>query len=302
MPAVARTCVAGANFSQVGEPWLEIAACLHTAEMDVVPVRAHDVLALAERVVRDHVHGYADGADRSSARAEGLADLLVLGGPVGVAQGGEQLHLVQPVVASDERQHDLAVDRHRHRLRGRTRVDAEELRDPLDRALAGCLDLLGCRELLREVWPRWNPARDLEISRVIAVLADDEGVLPRAGWRKEVLAAAAAHDSRLGGDLHSLDPAALEDPFVGAGVLAEALVEAGGVAVERVGVLHDELAHADQPGARPGLVAVLDGEVVEDLRQLTVALDLAGVERDGLLVRHREDELAPGPVVQLEDL
>ena len=44
---------------------------------------------------------------------------------------------------------------------------------------------------------------------------------------------------------------------------------------KRVGVLHDELANADQPAARTRLVAVLRLEVIQDLRQLPVALDLA---------------------------
>ncbi len=57
-----------------------------------------------------------------------------------------------------------------------------------------------------------------------------------------------------------------------------------------------------KPAAGARLVALLDREVVEHLRQLAVALDLARVERDRLLVRHREDELAPVAVLELEDL
>ena len=79
-------------------------------------------------------------------------------------------------------------------------------------------------------------------------------------------------------------------------------VEARLVAVERVRVLHDELAHAEEPAARARLVAILDREVVEHLRQLPVALDLARVEGHGLLVREREDELPPGAVLEVEEL
>ncbi len=74
------------------------------------------------------------------------------------------------------------------------------------------------------------------------------------------------------------------------------------VAVERVGVLHDELAHAEEPAARPRLVPVLDREVVPELRQLLVRLDLARVEGDRLLVRERQDEVAAVPVREVEDL
>jgi hypothetical protein len=84
-------------------------------------------------------------------------------------------------------------------------------------------------------------------------------------------------------------------------MLKEADVQAGLVAVERVRVLHDELADTDQPPARPRLVPVLDREVVEDLGELPIALDLAGVEGDRLLVRHRKHEVAPGAILELEE-
>src|SRR5262249_32470019 len=104
--------------------------------------------------------------------------------------------------------------------------------------------------------------------------------------------------------LHRLvvDSAAPEDPVVGALVRAEADVEAGVVAVERVRVLHDELADPEQPAARTGLVAILRLEVVPGLRELPVALELARVEGEGLLVREREDEVAAGTVLHVEEL
>jgi len=84
-------------------------------------------------------------------------------------------------------------------------------------------------------------------------------------------------------------------------VRLEAPVEPGLVAVERVRVLHDELAHAQQPTARPGFVAFLGREVVPELRQLLVRLQLARVERHRFFVREREHVVAPGPVLELED-
>ncbi len=85
-------------------------------------------------------------------------------------------------------------------------------------------------------------------------------------------------------------------------LLAEALVEPGLVAVERVRVLHDELAQPDEALAGPRLVALLDREVVEHLRKLAVALELARVERDRLLVRHRQDVLRAFAVLEAEEL
>ena len=142
-------------------------------------------------------------------------------------------------------------------------------------------------------------ARDLEVGREVAVLAGDERVLARARRREEVDRLAAAHHPRLG----------LRPP----GTRARSARRSGGrrrscarklslepllVAVERVRVLHDELAHAEEAAARPRLVAVLRLEVVPGLRQLLVALDLARVEGERLLVRQRQDEPPAGAVLQ----
>src|SRR4029453_13271673 len=74
------------------------------------------------------------------------------------------------------------------------------------------------------------------------------------------------------------------------------------VTVERVAVLHDELADPEEAAARPRLIPGLGLEVVPELRQIPVALDFARVERDRLLVRERQDEVATGPVLEMEDL
>ena len=99
-----------------------------------------------------------------------------------------------------------------------------------------------------------------------------------------------------------LEAEAIEDPAVRGAVRFEASLHAFLVAVERVAVLHDELADAQEAPARTRLVAVLDLEVVPELRQLLVRLDLARVEADGLLVRHREDEAPAGAVLEVEEL
>ena len=194
------------------------------------------------------------------------------------------------------------VLRHRHRLRRRGRVDAEEAGELLDRGDTGRCDLERLVERLRELRCPRHASRDLEIGGVVAVLAGDERVLPGARRRQVVDRLAAAHHPRLGLHRDRLDPAALEDAVVRALVLPEADVEAGLVAVERVGVLHDELPHPQEPTPRARLVATLRLEVVERLRQVAVGAELREVERHRLLVRHREDEVAAAAVLQPEQL
>ncbi len=80
-------------------------------------------------------------------------------------------------------------------------------------------------------------------------------------------------------------------------------VEAFAVAVERVGVLHDELARSQHPGARSRLIALLDLEVVEDQGQVSVgAHGRADVAGDDLLVGHRQNHVGSATVVELEEL
>ena len=84
----------------------------------------------------------------------------------------------------------------------------------------------------------------------------------------------------------------LEGPDVGAVLRLVAGVEPGLVAVAAVGVLHDELADADEAAAGARLVAPLGLEVVDLHRQLAVRPDDVGEqEPDDLLVGHREDHV-----------
>ena len=111
------------------------------------------------------------------------------------------------------------------------------------------------------------------------------------------------HHPDVGADRDCVEPEAPEDPLVGLVMLAVAHVQAGLVAVAAVRVLHDELSDSDQAAARPRLVAELRLEVVDEERQLPVALDhVAQEEGDHLLVGHREDHVAIGPVLEPDEL
>ena len=73
------------------------------------------------------------------------------------------------------------------------------------------------------------------------------------------------------------------------------------VAVEGVGVLHDELARPQHAGAGPGLVALLDLKVVEDQRQVPVGLDRRGhMTGDDLLVGHGQHQVGAAAVLELQ--
>ncbi len=142
---------------------------------------------------------------------------------------------------------------------------------------------------------------DLGVGRVVAALAGDERVLARARGSEKVERLAAPHHPRLGLHADGLELAAVEDPLVGPLVRLERAVEALFVAVERVRVLHHELADAQQAAARTLLVPLLRLEVVEDLREVAVRAELAHVERDRLLVRRGEHELPLRAVAQLHE-
>ncbi len=148
----------------------------------------------------------------------------------------------------------------------------------------------------------WNTAGDLEVGGVVASLAGHERVLAGARRCEVVDRLGPTHHPGLRLDSVDLEAAALEAPLVGLRVQAEAQVEPVVVPVERVGVLHDELPDAEESPSRPWLVPVLRREVVEHLRQVAIALDLLHVEREGLLVRHRQDELTAASILQPEHL
>ncbi len=80
-------------------------------------------------------------------------------------------------------------------------------------------------------------------------------------------------------------------------------VQAGLIGVERVGVLHHELAHPDQAAARPRLVTELGLEVVHDGRQLPVALDqVAQQVGNDLLVGHGQHHVPATAVLEADQL
>ena len=183
------------------------------------------------------------------------------------------------------------------------RVDAQQPRDLLDRArvrrrpprsgAASGAGNSGCGGV---------PGRDLHV-RGVAGVGERDLVLARRAGRHVLVRAQPAHHPDVRLDLVPAQAAAVEDAVVGLGVAPVRLLQSVDVAVEAVGVLHDELARAQHAGARARLVALLGLDVVEHQRQVAVGAHVArDVERDALLVRHRQHERAPVAVLELEQL
>ena len=162
--------------------------------------------------------------------------------------------------------------------------------DRVDRRHArACAPSPGAAAARRQLHGLGLRARDLDVRGVAG--GERHVVLARRARRHVLVRAEAAHHPDVG-----LDPVPLEARRGRrCGRRRRCACRSSSrpvvVAVERVRVLHDELARAQHPRARARLVALLGLEVVEDQRQVAVgAHDLGDVERHDLLVRH-----APAP-------
>ena len=80
------------------------------------------------------------------------------------------------------------------------------------------------------------------------------------------------------------------------------MIETRVVEVERVRVLHHELAHAQQARLRARFVAELGLDLVPDLRQRAVRPQFGGDRREDLFVGHAEAEFGAAAVLQAEHL
>ncbi len=112
----------------------------------------------------------------------------------------------------------------------------------------------------------------------------------------------AAHQAGVRLDHPHRDAHAREGAMVGLGHHLVAAVEPTLIRVEAVGVLHDELAAAEQAKPRADLIAELRGHLVEVHRKLAVGVDLIGrQESDHLLVRGSEHAGEAAPVLKAEE-
>ena len=170
------------------------------------------------------------------------------------------------------------------------------------RGVGGVLGVRGGRVVVRHR-RRGGHGDGLDVGGVVAERAADVGVLADGGLGEELLARRAAHRAggRLDDDVLEAEP--VEDPDVGVAVLLVGLLEPGVVDVEGVGVLHDELAAAQQPGAGTRLVAVLGLDLVDRERQVLVGrVEVLHHEGEHLLVRGTEQVVGALAVLEPEDV
>ena len=276
-------------------------------EADVVPVvlagPGGEPLDALEAVVVHHGHalGQADGA------GEAGVDAAVPGDDGGVHLGLEevaQLGLIDVQVAADEHDHEgiVGVALIHDRLAGLLRLDLEEFAQLLDGLAVGGVHLLEGRDLAGRVGQQ--AGRRLHVGAVVAVAAQHDGVLADVGQQHVLVGDLAAHHAAVGGHRHHLGHAAAGvDAVVGVVAAHVVLLQILLGGVEGVGVLHGELAHADQAAAAAGLVAELGLDLVDHEGILGVGVGHVGHELHGrLLVGHAQHHVRAGAVLEAQKL
>ena len=247
------------------------------------------VAALDGRV--GHLADAADAHRRRAARHQpGGPHLGVLGEAQVVAvQGVLELDFVDLQIAADGDEHRLPlvfISGHvEHGLERLGLRDVQELGQARDGLDAGGGDFLqGGFGFRLGVTP--TPALPLRgreyrgddrlgffgVGDVVAARAGDDGVLAGVGGQQEFVGVLAADGAAVGLGHQHRQAAAPEDVAVRLRHVLIGGVQAGVVGVEGVGVLHVELAHPYQPGAGTGFVAELGLNLVQQLRQVAVAL------------------------------
>ena len=137
----------------------------------------------------------------------------------------------------------------------------------------------------------------------IAASRTHEGVLTDGGRVQELFTAGAAHRAGLRGHNDDLQAQALENALVCGAVRHVRLVQALIVNVEGVGVLHDELAAAQQTRAGARLIAVLGLNLVQVDRQVLVGgVQVLHQQGEHFLVGGRQQHVCTLTVLEAEEV
>lgn len=175
------------------------------------------------------------------------------------------------------------------------------IHERLDRGRVGGIEDDRCTEAVQRDRIRHGRGVSLDVRGVAAGRAD-EGVLADGRRVQELLRPGAAHQAVVSRDDDVLESELLEDPLVRVALrLVRGILSLVGV-VERVRVLHGELAAAQEAGAGTGLVAVLVLDLVDRERQVLVrGVEVLHQEREHLLVRRCEQIVGALAILQAED-
>ncbi len=296
----------------------QVAAPVDAGVVEVLGVGAADEVAhRRDRAIGDDAHR-PPGSDRTEVArlaAEVRLDLRRRGEAEAAIEAGQLagLDFVERVVAANEQQPDhrlgrlalviLAVGREDERLHGPCQRQAEQRGDVLARGLARSRRLREVGRRRRARRGRRDRLGELDVGGVVGAGAVDDRVLAGGGDHLELVRANAADRAVVGGDGAKDQAHALEDAHVGGvhPVVAEARrVE---IAIERIGVLHRELAPAHDAEARPPLVAELGLDVIEISRQRAVAAQLLASDvGDDLFARRLDHEVALVAVLDAHQL
>ena len=200
-------------------------------------------------------------------------------------QSHRKLGFVQHVIAAQQHDHRtrsllaaLAVFTHRHQRQGfdfLRRRDSQKCRHFFDGLLArrGHQFRLATRsDQLRHL--RQFRSRLFHVGCVAALGAACDQVFAGLGRHHELMRLRAAHRPGVRLHHHELQPASIKNFAIALMVLLIRNIQPGGIQIERVRVLHDELPHSQQPRFRPRLIAEFRLYLIPDLRQLLIAAQL----------------------------
>ncbi len=285
---------------------LDVPAHVDAAQVEIVLVgaRGHAAATLEGRVGQDPQVRNTHRTQASRRRSQRGPDLRFRSGPHVAGAGGVlQLLLRQGVIAAQQHQRGLAVEHVDEGLdlllRGRPVLDARQVFDGANawrRELLGGvvrLSVFRCGDLGRRL---------LQVGRIAAGATRRNVVLAGVASHDELHRLASAHYPRRGFDGHGVDAATGEDLAVGLEVALEGAVQPLRVQVERVRILHGELAHAHESRLGARLVAKLGLDLVPDLGELLVAPQLARHRGEDLLRRHAQNQVGVPAVLQPEHL
>ena len=274
---------------------LEVPAREDVAQVRVALVRAGDVAPGLDRTVDDHAGTPQPDRPDVAGDAADRGEVGLVGEPQRrKAEQLSQLGLARLAIARKHDGDDLtAAAPQQQRLEEGARLHAEAVAQRIDRGDAGGRDRRGLRHVRRARRLLDASRRLLEVRPVVAVAAEGDAILPHLGEDLKLVRDVTAHRARVRLDADGVEAHAREDARVRAVLGPVAPVEAGHVGVEAVGVFHNELARAQEPGARARFVATLRLEVIDHERQLAVGQGLLlRVQVDELLVRVAHHELA----------